>query len=172
MERFASIKDDMSQWSCSSAELQDMQVMFEFIQNFEKLSDQVYENIRILQEYRELPFQIYERSHVLDRYISEMTSIINNFLGYFSYWLTTNAHRYKQYVEAIILVINTIRSYQVLIDFSANWSEKCSTCSVDNYDQYMCKFSTLFSKFDAFKFIQIPNFKLPNITLDFSDIKL
>lgn len=166
---FNKIKDNTKLWKCGTVELEKFKVIFNFINNFEHLTDQIYHNIQVLQQYRELPFQLYEWIHVLDRYITELTSVINNTLGYFSYWLQINAKRYEEYIDAIILIISTIKSYQILIDFSNNRSEKCSTCSSDSYDQYSCKLSILYSNM-KFPILQIPNFRLPNITLDFSDI--
>ncbi|MBQ7073673.1 hypothetical protein IJM86_01115 [bacterium] len=157
--------------NCTTTDLQNLQIIADFIKKYEQLQDQVYRNIQILQQYRDLPFQLYEWIHVLDRYINEITNVLTNFLGYFSYWMNANANRYKQYVDAIILIISTIRSYQVLIDFSANWGAKCSTCTNDNYDQYSCKLSFLCDGINL-PILQIPNFKLPNITLDFSDVNL
>jgi hypothetical protein len=131
--------------------------------------DRVNENILVLQEYRNFPFDLYEWVHVIDRYVTEIAAIVNNFLGYISYWMTTNANRFEGYVDAIILVMDVIKTYQILVDFSVNRSQKCSTCTNDTYDQYSCKLSILC---DLIKLpiIQIPNFKLPDITVDFSDL--
>lgn len=156
---------------CTSADFDNIKVILDFIKSFDQLSMKVYGNIDVLQQYRDLPFQIYEWVHVLDRYMGEITSVLTNFLGYFSYWMNANANRYQQYVDAIVLIVNTLRSYQTLISFSSSWSSKCSTCSNDSYDQYACKLSLLCNGIKL-PILQIPNFKLPNITLDFSDVNL
>ena len=85
--------------------------------------------------------------------------------------MTTNAARYVGYVDAIVLIMNIIKTYQLVIDFSVDWSENCGNCSRDTYDQYSCKLSMLCDKIEL-PIIQIPNFKIPNITLDLSNIDL
>jgi hypothetical protein len=133
--------------------------------------EQIYNNLRVLQEYRDFPFEVYEWVHVVDKYISEVHSLIVNTLGYLSYWLTTNAERYVGYVDAIVLIINIIKTYQLIIDFSVEWSEACGNCARDTYDQYSCKLSMLCNGVQL-PIIQIPNFKLPNITIDLTNIDL
>jgi len=53
--------------------------------------------------------------------------------------MRTNATRYAQYVDAIILLLTTLETYQAIINISKEWSEKCSTCTHDEYDQFSCK---------------------------------
>ena len=69
-----------------------------------------------------------------------------------------------------MLIINIIKTYQILIDFSVNWSENCGNCAKDTYDQYSCKLSFLCNI--QLPILEIPNFKLPNITIDLTDIDL
>jgi len=71
--------------------------------------------------------------------MSEISSVINNFFGTLSLWMKTNATRYSQYIDSLILVMTTIQTYQAIIDLSVNRSEKCSSCTNDNYDQFACK---------------------------------
>ena len=59
----------------------------------------------------------------------------------------------------------------MIIDFSVDWSAKCGNCAEDTYDQYSCKLSLLCDAIEL-PIIQIPNFKIPNITLDLSNIDL
>ena len=136
-----------------------------------KLQNQIYANLMILQEYRNFPFEIYEWVHVTDRYVSEIMSLINSTFWYLSYWTSTNSQRFVWYIDSIVLILNIIKTYQVLIDFSVDWSQNCGTCSKDTYDQYSCKLSMLCNMIDL-PVIQIPNFKLPNITVDLSHIDL
>lgn len=85
--------------------------------------------------------------------------------------MKTNATRYSQYVDSIILIITTLQTYQVIIDFSKNWSEKCGTCTNDNYDQFTCVLSMLCPKL-SLPIFEIPPFKIPSIFIDFSSINL
>ena len=145
---------------------------FEFaIQGWEKLQNQIYVNLMTLQKYRNFPFQIYERIHVIDRYMSEIISLINNTIWYLTYWTSTNSERFVWYVDAIVLIINIIKTYQLLINFSVEWWQNCWNCTKDTYDQYSCKLSLLCDMIQL-PIIQIPNFKLPNITIDVSNIDL
>ena len=144
----------------------------EFKQNdWSKMMNQVYANIMVLQKYRNFPFEIYERIHVIDRYMSEIASLINNTIWYISYRTTVNAERFVGYVDAIVLMFNIIKTYQLIIDFSDERSRNCGNCARDTYDQYSCKLSLL-CNWIQLPIIQIPNFKLPNITIDLTDIDL
>lgn len=141
------------------------------LKNWDKLQNQVYNNLMILQKYRNFPFEIYEWIHVIERYMSEIASLINSTIWYLSYWTSTNSQRFVWYVDAIVLILNIIRTYQLLIDFSVERWQNCWNCTKDTYDQYSCKLSLLCDMIQL-PIIQIPNFKLPNITLDFSKIDM
>ena len=136
-----------------------------------KMKNQIYANIMVLQKYRNFPFEIYEWIHVIDRYMSELASLISNTIWYLSYWTSVNAERFAWYVDAIVLMFNIIKTYQMIIDFSKEWSQNCGNCARDTYDQYSCKLSLLCNGIQL-PIIQIPNFKLPNITIDLTDIDL
>ena len=136
-----------------------------------KMVNKIYTNLMILQEYRNFPFEIYEWIHVIDRYMSEISSLINNTIWYLSHWMVINAERFVWYIDAITLMLNIIKTYQLIIDFSVDWSKRCGNCAKDTYDQYSCKLSFLCDSIQL-PIIQIPNFKLPDITLDFSSIDL
>jgi hypothetical protein len=103
--------------------------------------------------------------------MAEIASLLNNFFGYVSYRMLSNANRFSAYIDAIILMMNIIQTYQILIDFSANRSSKCSTCTNDTYNQHTCTLSIL-CKGVKLPIIQIPNFKIPDIILDFSELNL
>ena len=68
-------------------------------------------------------------------------------------------------------MLNIIKTYQLIIDFSVERSEKCGNCAKDTYDQYSCKLSFLCDAIQL-PIIQIPNFKLPNITVDLSSVDI
>ena len=68
-------------------------------------------------------------------------------------------------------MLNIIKTYQLIIDFSVDWSKRCGNCAKDTYDQYSCKLSILCDMIQL-PIIQIPNFKLPNITIDLSNIDI
>ncbi len=138
---------------------------------WQRMQTQIYANLVILQKYREFPFEIYEWIHVIDTYMSEIASLINNTIWYLSYWTSTNSQRFVWYVDAIVLIINIIKTYQLLIDFSIDWWQNCGNCARDTYDQYSCKLSFLCDMIQL-PIIQIPNFKLPNITIDLTNIDL
>ena len=158
------------QESCRAEATENLNAFIEFEKSdWPKIENSIYTNLMILQEYRDFPFEIYEWIHVIDRYMSEIASLVNNTVGYLSYWVVTNSERFVWYIDAITLMLNIIKTYQLIIDFSVDWSKKCGNCAKDTYDQYSCKLSLLCNSIEL-PIIQIPNFKLPNITLDFSNI--
>ncbi len=137
----------------------------------DQLSSKIFQNIEILEQYKRLPFEIYEWLHVVDKYTMEISSVITNFFGYINHWMEINATRFSQYIDAITTILAVVKTYQVMLDFSANWTAKCGTCTHDAYDQYACKLSFLCwgLKVDP---LPIPKMKLPNLIIDLSNINL
>ena len=137
----------------------------------DQLSSKIFQNIEILEQYKRLPFEIYEWLHVVDKYTMEISSVITNFFGYINHWMEINATRFSQYIDAITTILAVVKTYQVMLDFSANWTAKCWTCTHDAYDQYACKLSFLCwgLKVDP---LPIPKMKLPNLIIDLSNINL
>lgn|GEM_PF-295496 len=133
------------------------------------LIDSIRANIEVLEQYKKFPIDLYKWMHVTDRYLSELTAILDDFVGSISRWMNNNAERYASYVDAIVTMIGSIKVWQAFIDLSANWSAKCSTCTADAYDSYSCKLGLLCPDLPV---LPIPPFKIPNIFIDFSDIKL
>ena len=164
--------DEQQQKKCREERNENLNAFIEFEWwDWTKMQNQIYANIMILQEYRNFPFEIYEWIHLIDRYMSEIASLVNNTMWYLSYWVSSNSQRFVWYVDAIVLIRNIIKTYQLLIDFSVEWWQNCGNCSKDTYDQYSCKLSMLCDMIKL-PIIQIPNFKLPNITIDLSNIDL
>lgn len=83
--------------------------------------------------------------------------------------MNVNAKRFEAYTDAIILMVTAVKSWQALIDFSVNWKSKCGKCTVDNYDYYSCALKLLCPKLPI---LAIPPFKLPNVYIDLSNIRL
>ncbi len=166
------IQDEKEKQECYNNAKNNLDSFIEFKNwDWTKLQSQIYANLQILQQYRNFPFEVYEWIHSIDRYMSEIMSLISSTIWYLSYWTTVNSERFVWYVDALVLIFNIIKTYQILPDFSVEWSEKCGSCARDTYDQYSCKLSFLCNWINL-PIIQIPNFKLPNITLDLSDIDL
>ena len=160
------------QEACREKVNRDLGAFIEFRNSdWPKLVNKVHNNLMVLQKYRDFPYEIYEWMHVIDRYMSEIASLVNNTIWYLSYWVVTNAERFVWYIDAITLILNIIKTYQLIVDFSVEWSKKCGNCSRDTYDQYSCKLSFLCNSLEL-PIIQIPNFKLPNITVDLSNIDI
>ena len=91
----------------------------------DQLSSKIFQNIEILEQYKRLPFEIYEWLHVVDKYTMEISSVITNFFGYINHWMEINATRFSQYIDAITTILAVVKTYQVMLDFSANWTAKC-----------------------------------------------
>lgn len=137
----------------------------------ETLIFSVKENIETLQQYKLFPLELYEWIHVLERYLWDISSLVNSVLWTLSMWMETNATRYSQYVDAIITLMTVLETYQLIIDFSADWTESCSTCTNDNYDQFSCKLGKICDMLNIeLPIFEIPPTKIPSIYLDFSEI--
>lgn len=83
--------------------------------------------------------------------------------------MNVNARIYAKWIDALILILTTIKTYQVLIDLTVNWTKNCGKCSRDGYGAHGCSLSFLFPKIPI---IPIPPFKIPNINIDFSHVDL
>lgn len=151
---------------CQTAE-KIAQELLKLTGKFDKISKQIRKNIETLELYKRFPFEIYEWLHIVDKYMAEISGVINNFFGYLNFWMDLNASRFSQYVDAIITILAVVKTYQILIDITANRSSKCWTCTNDTYDQYTCKLGFLCNgiKIDP---IPIPSIKIPNLTIDLS----
>lgn len=127
------------------------------------------QNINTLERYREFPTELNKWLSVSQRYLTEVTDTVSTFTYSITNRLQINARRFEQYVDAIILLISAVKTWQVLIDFSVNRKTKCGKCKVDNYDFYSCTLSLLCINLPI---LPIPNFRIPNINIDLSHINL
>jgi len=147
----------------------DIWQFLKFQSDFDVLTESVQKNIRILEEYKKFPLDLYEWIHVLDRYMSEVSSISAGFVWNISKWMTDNANRFSSYVEVFVLMMSSMKTWQALIDLSADWSTKCSSCTMDSYDSYSCKLSFVCPDLPI---LPVPPFKIPNVFIDLSHIDL
>jgi len=129
----------------------------------------VKQNMQVLEQYKQFPDQLYARTHITDRYLTEVSSSLDSFVGTMMTNLDTNATRYSQYVDSLVLIAGSIKTRQAMIDFSVDRSKKCSKCSNDNYGSYSCSLSFLCPKLPV---LPIPPFKIPNIYLDLSHVDI
>jgi hypothetical protein len=134
-----------------------------------QLESSVKENLQILQAYKRFPLELQSWLTVSQRYITETTDTVQGISSDITSWLNTNAMRFDKYVDTIILMISAVKSWQALIDFSTSRKSKCWQCTVDNYDYYSC---TLWLLCPKLPILAIPPFKLPNIFIDLSRIRL
>lgn len=104
---------------CKQAE-QAAQKILKLIQDFDQLSEHIRENLIILDKYKRFPLELYEYIHIVEKYMSELSGVITNFFGYVNFRMDLNATRFSQYVDAITTILAIVKTYQVIIDFSAN----------------------------------------------------
>lgn len=133
--------------------------------------NRIRENIKVLDQYKRFPLQLYQWIHVTDRYLGEISAMVENFLWYINMWLNANATRFEQYVDAIITISTALETRQAILDLSVNWQKKCSTCTVDSYDAYACSLWSLCGQLKL-PILRLPPFKIPNIYIDLSHIDL
>lgn len=126
-------------------------------------------NLQVLDEYGEFPSKVYDLLHGYDTYIYDLFNFAYGTIDAVTSWLSKLARGFEAWVDFIVSLIGILKTRQVLIDFSVNWKEKCSKCTVDNYSAYSCSFSKFCPKLPVFN---IPPFKIPDITIDLSNIDL
>lgn len=100
-------------------------------------------------------------------YLTELTTVINSTMSQLAGWSTQNAARFTSWTSAIRSMITAVKTWQLLIDFSLNWKERCGTCRIDNYDFATCSLNGLCPNFPLFAW---PNFRTPDFTIDLSNI--
>ena len=131
----------------------------------------VKQNIQVLEQYKKFPMQLSKWMGAADSYLSDITSFLASTVTVLMQWMSTNAKIYSKYIDALILIVSSIKTWQILIDFSVNWSQKCGKCSRDSYGSYSCGLSFLLDKIKL-PILPIPPFKIPNIYVDLSHIDL
>ena len=131
----------------------------------------IQKNIEILEQYRNLPLQLYQYVHLVDRYFKQVLCILNKYIDMIIWWLSRNSLIFEKWVDAIITIINVIKTWQILIDVSVNWKTSCGKCRADNWDLYDCILGLLCSLINL-PVLPIPPFRLPDIFIDFSHINL
>ncbi len=137
--------------------------------NHRSVKNSILQNVKNLELYSEYPLEIYRLIKLQDQYLVDIANFFNYNINYLSSWLTRNINIISSYLDTFTTMIWVIKSRQVLVNIWVNFKSRCSTCTVDNYSYYSCSFKWFCPKFPIFK---IPPFKLPRITLDFSQINL
>jgi len=157
-------------WACNGFSANIGQFM-DFYSNATKLVTNVKQNIQVLEQYKKFPSQLSKWMNAADSYLSDITSFLANTVTVLMQWMSTNAKIYAKYIDALILIVSSIKTWQILIDFSVNWSQKCGKCSRDSYGSYSCGLSFLLDKIKL-PILPIPPFKIPNIYVDLSHVDL
>lgn len=76
-----------------------------FQENTASLIQSVKQNINVLEQYKQFPTQLYERTHITDRYLTELSAVLSEFMDSTTYRLNTNANRFSSYVDALITLV-------------------------------------------------------------------
>ncbi len=129
----------------------------------------VQKNIEILEKYRNLPLQLYQYVHALDFYLRQVICVVSKYVDLIIGWLNRNSKIFEKWVDAIITIINVIKTWQILIDISVNWKTTCGKCRADNGDLYDCILIGLCPNLPV---LPIPPFRIPDIFVDLSHINL
>jgi hypothetical protein len=137
--------------------------------NIATLQTSIRQNLITLQAYKKFPLEMQKRLTISQRYMSEASDTVKWVSSDITSRMNVNARRIESYTDAIILMVGAIKSRQAIIDFSVNRKSKCGQCTVDNYDYYSCALKLLCPKLPILK---IPPFRIPNISIDLSKIRL
>jgi hypothetical protein len=129
----------------------------------------VRKNISTLEYYRSMPSQLTQYLNVYERYLAEVTETYGGLVTTVTTWMRENALRFEKRVEAIILLVWIIKTWQIIPDFSLNRSEKCSKCTIDTYS-YLSE--DRWSLAPSLPILPIPPFRIPDIILDLSKINI
>ena len=141
--------------------------ILQFTSQLGQFERSIRQNLQVLDEYANFPTELYELIHTYDKYLDSVNSLMYNVVDQLFGWLGKIARWFDAWVEFIISLINILKSWQIIIDFSINWQDKCSKCTVDSYSAYSCTLKWFCPKLPVFN---IPPFKIPDITIDLSKI--
>lgn len=171
LDKWKDLLDNIEECATSDNQLNciPVNVRAGLVLDLSKTISAVEQNIKRLQEYKDFPLKLYNYIHIVDRIIYEITCVIEKLVDSLIGWLNENAKRFEKWVDAIILMISIIKTWQILIDVIANWKPRCGKCTVDTYDTYDC---ILWLLCIDLPILPIPPFKIPDIYLDFSHIDL
>ena len=155
-------------WKCADADT-ECKNKYSSMLKVQKFIQSVQKNIEILNEYKTFPFKLYKYLHLVDFYLSQLMCIINKYLDMILGWYTRQSKIFEKWVDAIVAIINIIKTWQLIIDFSVNWKTTCWKCRQDTWDLYDCVLSLLCIDLPV---LPIPPFKIPDIYLDFSHFNM
>lgn len=127
----------------------------------------VRQNLQVLEEYSQFPTKLYDFIHTYDQYLDSANDLMYSVVDQLFGRLGKIARWFDAWVDFIVSMVNILKSRQIIIDFSINWKQKCSKCTVDNYSAYSCTLKWFCPKLPVFS---IPPFKIPDITIDLSNI--
>ena len=162
-------------WKCekkykwNSAKIEECKKKYSSMLKVQQFIQSVQKNIEILNEYKTFPLKLYKYLHLVDFYLSQVMCIINKYLDMILGWYTRQSRIFEKWVDAIVTIINVIKTWQLVIDFSVNWKTTCGKCRQDTWDLYDCVLSLLCPNLPI---LPIPPFKIPDIYLDFSHFNL
>jgi hypothetical protein len=97
----------------------------------QKFINSVQKNIEILNEYKTFPLKLYKYLHLIDFYLSQVMCIIDKYIDMILGWYTRQSKIFEKWVDAIVTIINIIKTWQLIIDFSVNWKTTCGKCRQD-----------------------------------------
>jgi len=157
--------------SCGSF-VSQMDDILNFYKEATKLIFAVQRNIVVIEKYKTYPFELSQWMRSMDKYLGDIVNFLNSTIFAFVKWMNINAKIYSKYVDALILIVSTIKSYQIMLDLSTNWSKRCGKCTQDTYGSYSCSLASLLLKGIKLPILPLPPLKIPNIYLDLSHIDL
>ncbi len=162
--------DYLKEWLIRNGDIARQWIENDYLStNVSQIISRVEKNIEILEQWKYFPLQLYEYIHVIDKFIDSILCVIDEFLTSLIRWFEINTSRFEAWIDFIITLIQIIKTWQIMIDFSVNWRKSCAKCRQDNYDFYSCVLGVLCIDLPI---LPIPPFKLPDIYLDFSRIDL
>lgn len=163
------IQDRVSSLSTCATFSADIDWFTSFYNQATSLVKNVQQNIQILEKYKQFPLQLYDWMHFVDRYMADIMNFVSTLSSTLIWWVNVNAKIYAKRIDALVLILSAIKTWQVIIDLSVNWTKKCGKCSRDGYGSHGCSLGFLFPQIPI---IPIPAFKIPNINIDLSHVDM
>lgn len=140
----------------------------EFLDNLDNLIKSVEENTLIMQEYAEIPERIMEYRFAAVDYVTQIICYVDAIINYSGGYVIKNKNRIKAWVKAIKDVIDSVKTWQDLLNLAISYQESCDKCTTSRLTlmELMMK---IFIFIPSPPIVDLP--KWPDIVIDISQIK-
>ncbi|MBT6068914.1 DUF11 domain-containing protein [Candidatus Peregrinibacteria bacterium] len=140
----------------------------QFIEGLDEFIRSIEQNMLVMEEYSKLPEKIMEYRFAVSTYVTQIICYVDTILNYSGGYVIKNKNRVKAWTKAIIDVIDSVKTWQGLLNLSVSYQESCDKCTTSR-QSLMELMMKVFVTIPSPPIIDLP--KWPDIVLDISRIQ-